>query len=155
MVRAAAMAAWFKLAERDKDAIALAALHDRARGVQKFAVQLVRKHGAYIPFSTVRDLLARSDDPALLLRLVEGKKWDWLESVLSLSIRLGAEEARRLGYDDALGDWLRGNAWYEHPGQQQLQFLLSAPATATLRALLATQPQRLAGVLRQLQQHVS
>lgn len=151
-VRAVSLAAWFKLNERDKDAIALAALHDNARGIRKLAVSLVRKHGAYIPFAVVAPLLAHSDDAALLLRLVESKKWDWLECVVRLCLQRGAGEALRQGGDDAFGDWLRGADWYDTPRQEQVLFLTSAPAIDALRTLLASRPQHLAGVLRRVQQ---
>ncbi|MTV41762.1 hypothetical protein [Duganella radicis] len=151
-VRTAARAAWFKLAEADKDEIALAALHDPAAGAGKFALQLVRKHQAYIPFATIRASLEAGGNATRLLPLVAHKRWNWLECVALLGMQRGVEEAHLLGLGEAVGMWLNSAAWYERPGKEQALFLLSAPVVAFFEHLLLRHPQRLASLLRQLEQ---
>lgn len=142
-VRMAARAAWFKLAEKDKDAIALAAMCDPAAGPRKFATQLVRRQGAYIAFAAIRDALETSDDIAFYLRLAETNKWNWLECLARAGVLHGAEQACRLGLDYALGAWLRSNEWYVYPDKEQLAFLTSKPAATFFNQLLVAHPQRL------------
>jgi hypothetical protein len=142
-VRMAARAAWFKLAEKDKDAIALAAMYDASSGPRKFAAQLVHRQGAFIAFATIRDALEAGGDAASCLRLAETNKWNWLECLARAGLQHGAGQARQLGLDDALGAWLNANEWYAHPDKEQLAFLCSAPAADFFRQLLVTRPQRL------------
>lgn len=142
-VRMAARAAWFKLAEKDKDAIALVAMSDTAKGPRKFAAQLVHRQGAYIAFATIRAGLETSTDVAFYLRLAETNKWNWLECLARAGLQRGADQALQLGLDYALGTWLNSNAWYAHPDKEQLAFLTSAPVATFFSQLLAARPQRL------------
>jgi hypothetical protein len=142
-VRMAARAAWFKLAEKDKDAIALAAMVDTSAGPRKFATRLVHKQGAYIAFAAVRHELETGGDVASCLRLAATNKWNWLECLVRAGLQHGAEHTRQLGLDDALGAWLNTNDWYARPNKEQLAFLRSAPAEDFFRQLLAARPQRL------------
>lgn len=153
-VRLAALTAWFKLMSAEKDEIALAAMQDPATSVRKFAIQLVRRHGAYIPFSVIRSALEAGGDAVHLLQLVAGGKWNWLECVARFGLSRGVGETQRLALDDALGSWLHSANWYEQPGKEQALFLLSGPVTEFFSHLLARQPQRLASLRRHLDQHL-
>lgn len=152
-VRLVARAAWFKLNESEKDDIALAAMHDPAVGVRKLAILLVRKHGAYIPFSTICAALEAGGDAACLLQLVAGSKWNWLECLARFGLARGVDAAHKLGVDDALHTWLCSTQWHEQPGKEQVLFLLSEPVAVFFRQLLERSPQRLALLRRYLDQY--
>lgn len=140
-LRLTAFSAWFKLAEHDKDAIALAAMHDASPRVRKFAVQVVLRHGAYIPFPAILQQLAVSEDVLLVMQLARTNRWNWLECAARVCLQRGVDEARRLGLSEALEGWLSRSQWYE-PDHEQRQFLLSEPVGAAFGQLLL--PQQLA-----------
>lgn len=142
-VRAAALLAWLRLAERDKDAIALAALDDPAPGVRKLAVHLARKYGAYIPFAVILRQLEASDAVSVPLRLAESNKWNWLESVARVCLLRGVEPARGQGLDAAVMRWAATARWHQRPGAEQLRFLTSAPVLAAFTQLLPAPGMRL------------
>jgi hypothetical protein len=148
VLRATALALWFKLAEQDKDQIALAAMDDASPRVRKFAVQLVHRHGAYVPFAVILQRLTVSDDVLFVLRLAEGNKWNWLEGVARVALQRGIEEARRLELHAALLKWMKATDWYVHPAPEQQAFLASAPAMNVFSQLLPAQ--RLAFLRQQL-----
>lgn len=136
-VRQAALAAWLKLSIMDKDVIATAAVMDVAQGVRKFALQAVRKYGAFIPFDQVRATLEASGDARLLLRFAEMNKWNWLECIARFAMQADLADALRIHLFDALQDWLRYSTnRYETPSTEQAIFLLSEPAIAALNKLL-------------------
>lgn len=135
-VRAAALSAWLRLAEPDKDSIALAALEDTARGVRKLAVHLARKYGAYIPFASIVQQLEVNDDVQAPLLLAESNKWNWLECVARICLQRGVAHARCLGLDSALVRWCQAVDWYDRPTAQQQLLLTSAPVAACFARLL-------------------
>lgn len=137
-LRLAALSAWFKLAERDKDAIALVVMHDASPRVRKFAVQLVLRYGAYIPFSAILQQLAVSEDVLLVMQLARTNRWNWLECAARVCLQRGVDEARRLGLVEALAGWLTRSQWYE-PDHEQRQFLLSELVMSVFGQLLSPQ----------------
>ncbi|MRW87192.1 hypothetical protein GJ698_24285 [Pseudoduganella sp. FT26W] len=148
VLRATALALWFKLAEQDKDQIALAAMDDASPRVRKFAVQLVHRHGAYVPFAVILQRLSASDDVLFVLRLAEGNKWHWLEGVARVVLQRGVEEARRLELPAALLTWTKATDWHVNPAPEQHAFLASAPVMNVFSQLLPAQ--RLAFLRQQL-----
>lgn len=135
-VRAATLLAWFRLAEQDKDRIALAALEDSARGVRKLAVQLVRKYGAYVPLASIVQQLEVHEDVRVPLQLAESNKWNWLECVARICLQRGVEQARSMGLDAAIVRWSMAVNWYDRPNAQQQQLLTSTPVVASFTQLL-------------------
>jgi hypothetical protein len=65
-VRLVAFTSWYKVVNAERDQIALLALGDVAPKVRKYAYDLVCKHGAFIAFPVVRDILVERGDLALL-----------------------------------------------------------------------------------------
>ncbi|WGG49389.1 HEAT repeat domain-containing protein [Rugamonas sp. DEMB1] len=140
-VRLAALVAWLRLEEQDKDSIALAAISDAAPRIRRFALQAERKHGAYIPFATIQSSLSEKKDMALLLIFAERKKWIWLECIARESMQRGPEDSITMGLDQSLRAWLRSpGRWYQRPTKEQISFLSSPSAQAALRKLLADEP---------------
>ncbi|MEJ7804603.1 MAG: hypothetical protein WKG03_01610 [Telluria sp.] len=144
-VRAAAYAAWLKLAERDKDTIAAAALDDAAERVRKAAFDMVTTQGAYIAFPAVLSTLMKRQDWQLLLRFGRLEKWNWLEAITRLAP--GDSEPLRQMLATDLQAWLGRASSFTRPTAAQLAFLqqehvLMALGTLAgperdLRALLA------------------
>lgn len=135
-VRLAALTAWFKLAPADKDHIALLALADPAPRVRKFAAELVRRHGAYIPFEEIARQLDAAGDLRLLLRMAESHQWYWLDWIARLGLRLDREHALALGLDVSLHKWLgQTQIWYDNLDKGLAARLRSEPARSSLRAL--------------------
>jgi hypothetical protein len=140
-IRLAALTAWFKLAEHDKDHAASLALIDAAPGVRKYALQLVRKHGAYIPFTTIQSRLEEIGDFELLLLFAESKKWIWLECIARLSQQRSVEESISLRLDRSLKEWMQmAGRWYEQPDAAQSVFLSSELVISSLAKLLGSSP---------------
>jgi hypothetical protein len=137
-LRLTALSAWFKLAERDKDAIALAAMHDASPRVRKFAVQLVLRYGAYIQFSAILQQLAVREDVLLVMLLAKTNRWNWLECAARVCLQRGVDEARRLGLPEALARWLTRSQWYESDHEQR-QFLLSEQVMSAFGQILSPQ----------------
>jgi HEAT repeat protein len=147
-VRAAALLAWFKLVEQDKDAILMEAIQQASPRVLKCAAQLVARHGAYIPLPALLQQLAVSEDVVPLMRLAATNRWNMLECVARVCLQRGVDEARRLKLDSLLAQAFYSNQWYGISDQQQRQFLLSEPVMAALGQLLP--PQQLAFLREQL-----
>jgi hypothetical protein len=147
-LRLTALSAWFKMSERDKDAIALTAMHDASPRVRKFAVQLVLRHGAYIPFSAILQQLAVSEDVVLVMQLAETNRWNWLECAARVCLQRGVEEARRLGLGKAFAKWFASPQWQSNSDHEQRFLLLSEPVISAFGQLLS--PQQLAGLREQL-----
>ena len=142
-IRLAALASWFKLDEHDKDLIASRALADAAPGVRRFALQLTRKHGAYIPIEAIQQRLEEIADVALLLRFAESKKWVWLECIARLSLQRSVEASIKLGLDRSLKEWIQTSGrGYEQPNAEQIVFLSSEIVILRLAELLGNAPSR-------------
>lgn len=137
-VRRAALTAWFKLCAEGKDEIAFTALMDEAPGVRSFALRAVRKHGAYIPFSTVCKRLGEIGDLSLLLLFAQSRVWDGLECIAQEGMRDTEDKERRLQLAEGLRDWLaRAGRRYEVISAGQRAFLTSPAAMQVFRDLLA------------------
>ncbi|MES2103118.1 MAG: hypothetical protein V4634_03805 [Pseudomonadota bacterium] len=136
-IRLAALAAWLKLAESDKDLIAMDALQDEASSIRKFALQAERKHGAYIPFSDIRTNLEHRGDFRLLLLFSESRKWDWLECIARASRQITSDDTLKPHLVSGLRDWLlRAGNMYAAPRPEQLEFLVSEHTISDLHKLL-------------------
>ena len=143
-VRRAAFNSWHKLAPHDRDEIALTVLQDTARGVRKFAYQLVCRYGAYIPFSRIEEILARSGDLQMLLMFAEREKWKWIESLARLSRDLNKVESDALGLEESLARWFAYSARsFVRPSAEQVRFLTSPAALSSLERLMPNGRQRL------------
>ena len=123
-IRAAAATAWFQLAPDAKDAIAARMLDDPSPRLRKFALELVRKHGAYVPFAHARTVLLRHGDDKRLLAFAALDPWNWLETILSLAADLQADPqadpARRQRLQSELWAWLgRSGRVYSAPDAAQ------------------------------------
>jgi len=119
-VRAAAATAWLQLAPDAKDAIAARMLDDPSPRLRKFALELVRKHGAYVPFAHARTVLLRHGDDKRLLAFAALDPWNWLETILSLAAGPQADPARRLWLQSEFEAWLgRSGSVYNRPDAAQ------------------------------------
>lgn len=137
-VRLAAFSAWFKLAPADKDAIALQAMVDAFPGVQKFGMQLVRRHGAFIPYATLQTVLEASGNHALLLDYAALDKWHWLSAIARLASLHMPVRPGRLDLRAQLIQWAaRSNRDATRPQPQERAFLAKPATQATLHGLLA------------------
>jgi hypothetical protein len=136
-IRLAALMAWLKVAEKDKDAIASVALEDVAPAVRKFALQAVSKHGAYIPLAAVRKALEGRGDLKLLLLFSMRNKWAWLESIGQIALQIAPEDVLRPDLHRALREWIwRAGSLYDAPSVEQIAFLTSGPTMSVLSSLL-------------------
>ena len=137
IVRLAALSSWLKLDSGAKDVIATEALKDKSVRVRKFALQMVRKHGAYIPFEHIRATLEETKDYRLLLAFAEGNKWNWLEFIAKIAMERTSTAALKDYLVDDLKRWLRSAGQrYETPTAEQISFLSSAAALSALADLL-------------------
>lgn len=135
-LRVAAYSAWLRIAERDKDLIAAQALADEAPSVTRYALQLVRRYGAFIPFTAVRDSLLPRREYYRLLQFGELEKWNALESIarVALAERHADQMTEELGA--RLANWM-GTAGrsFTRPSADQVQFLLESSTLATLQTI--------------------
>lgn len=139
-VRLAALGAWLKLGGHDKDTIAMAALMDDALGVRKYALRLVRRFGAYLPYRTVKKTLEERGDVRLLLRFSESQKWEWLDCIARLSLQAPPDSTLVPELRAALEKWLRQAArGYETATPEQTRFLSSDGTLSALEKLLPHQ----------------
>ena len=151
LLRLTALSAWFKLDPADKDHIALVALADTAPRVRKFAAELVRRHGAYIPFEAIARQLDAAGDLRLLLRMAESQQWHWLDWIARLGLRLDREQALALGLDVSLQKWLgQTQIWYDNLDSGLAGRLRSEPVRSSLRALTSWPNAALVALEREL-----
>lgn len=137
-VRLAAFGAWFKLAAPDKDAIALQAMVNAFPGVQKFGMQLVQRHGAFIPYATLQALLEASGNHALLLDYAALDKWHWLSAIARLASLDVPVWPGKLELRAQLILWAaRSNRDATRPLAQERAFLAKPATQAILHGLLA------------------
>jgi hypothetical protein len=136
-IRLGALSAWLKLAGHNKDLIAMAALMDDAAGVRKFALRLVRRSGAFIPYRTVEKTLEERGDVLLLLRFAESQKWEWLDCIARVALRTPPDSALVPALSAALERWLGQAArGYETATPEQKDFLSSDDTLSALAKLL-------------------
>lgn len=136
VVRIRAAQAWFRLAPSEKDEVALWAMADPAPELRALAFQLVRKHGAYIPFEHVRLHLQAPEDRALLWWFAELDPWDWLGTAMSLAGSEAAEQEKLSGYLDLDEAWIRWARFSNRkPTGAQRGFLLPLLESGGLRSL--------------------
>lgn len=143
-VRRAAFNSWHKLAPQDRDEIALYALQDTARGVRKFAYQLVCRYGAYIPFSEIEEILSRSGDLQMLLMFAEREKWRWVEYIARLNQDINQPEPDAFNLSESLARWfVFSGRSFERPSEAQARFLTSPAALSSLERLMPNGRQRI------------
>lgn len=138
-VREAALAAWFRLAPGSKDAIALLALRDPAPGPRRFALTLVRRQGAYIPFAEARAILLPLRDYQRLLRLAETDQWQWLETLIELASAADAATDPAMGMTlrTSAQAWQRQTTRYYTAPSPRLTALFDTPAAQHALQMLA------------------
>jgi hypothetical protein len=138
-VREAALAAWFRLAPGSKDAIALLALRDPAPGPRRFALTLVRRQGAYIPFAEARAILLPLQDYRRLLRLAEADQWQWLETLIELASAADAatDPAIGMALRTSAQAWQRQTTRYYTVPSPRLTALFDTPAAQHALQILA------------------
>ncbi len=132
-VRASAYAAWLKLAESEKDTIAAKALGDESERVKKLAMEMVSKHGAFIPFASACALLPRSQDWPRLMRLGGYGRWHAMEAVARIAPM--GDAVRRAQLRVELESALNPDAGDGRPNTAQIAFLRSDEANAVLGML--------------------
>lgn len=132
-VRAAAYAALLKLEGPSKDDIATMALGDSAPSVRKLAMQMVSRHGAFIPLAIACVHLSAPQDWPQLMRLGANGAWDVIEAVARIAPT--ADIGRRMNLRAKLEVWLVTDASDYRPTASQAAFLRSDAASATLSAL--------------------
>lgn len=137
-IRLTAFAAWYKLAEQEKDEIAAMALRDDATRIIKFSLQLVHKRGAFIPVTMIQARLLEKRHVDLLMQFTRHLKWDHLESITRLALACSVEERAALQLEAHLRDWCRlcRRGWYESTKPAQFAFLASHASTQALQRLL-------------------
>ena len=135
-IRRAAFVAWLKLVEGDKDVVALQALGDEVRSIRKFALDMVRRLGAYIPFPSVRTILEDNGDLELLFMFAEHSKWIWLEALADLAIKMSTADALRPLLVQSLRRWCaQSGRMFDSATAQQVNFLISSDAANALELL--------------------
>lgn len=136
-VRRAALMAWIRMSPNEKDDVAFAALMDDALPLRKFALQAVRKHGAYLPFVKVRTRLSELGDLALLLLFTENRVWDGLDCIAQAAMVDVSDAQRKQQLSVALREWIFGMRHrYELPSKSQRAFFLSPATMAVFGDLL-------------------
>jgi hypothetical protein len=135
-VRETALAAWLRLAPDSKDEIALLALSDTVPAVRQFALTVVRKHHAYIPFAQARAILTALHDERRMLRLAEVHPWLWLETLVEVAGKLDATSATMIMCRDSAQAWRRqGGRYYTAPSALQLSRFTTPASLRILQEL--------------------
>ena len=132
-VRSAAYAAWLKLDNASKDEIAAMALGDSAPSVKKLAMQMVSRHGAFIPFAVACVHLSQPQDWPALMRLGANGTWDVIEAVARIAPT--SDIRSRMDLRSKLEAWLVTDASDYRPTASQAAFLRSDAANTALSAL--------------------
>lgn len=136
-IRLAALTAWLKVSEGDKDSIALEALADVAPRVRQFALQTVRKQRAYIPYPAARKILEEKGDFALLLQFSASSKWASLECIARTSLQVALDDLLKPLLAEALRDWIRrAGSLYDVASPEQIEFLTSERTMSAFSNLL-------------------
>ncbi|MCC2961130.1 HEAT repeat domain-containing protein [Massilia sp. IC2-278] len=135
-VRSRAAQAWLRLAPAERDEIALRVLADPAPELRVLLLQLVRKHGAYLPFEAVRMQLQAPADRALLWWFADMNHWDALGTAMWLAEREPDGDAALPSWYPDLADWVRwARMARRKPTDTQRGFLLPLIAHGGLRRL--------------------
>jgi hypothetical protein len=136
-IRLAALSAWAKLDPSAKDTVATEALLDASPRIRKFALQMTRKQGAYIPFESIRSALKARNDDRLLLLFAESNKWNWLECIARMAVECAEEDGFKAHLVEQLDAWCRrAGGSYEQPSAEQRGYLTSEPVRDILTNLL-------------------
>lgn len=150
-VRAAAYAAWFKLAPGEKDEMVLQAFADGSASVRKFARWAMDRHGAYIAFADIYRIFGKSAMTLDLMPITHSHKWNWLEAIAIVARGLPPDAPLRAGLADELRSWIYDAKWSRHrPIGNQAQDLSDAATMAALEGLLAGEDEQLAQLREQV-----
>lgn len=132
-IRLAAFFSWAKLAVNAKDVVAIEALKDISPRIRKFALHMIRREGAYIPFKLIQSTLNKREDVRLLLLFSESNKWDWLESIIKVAADCDQDARIKTYLAVQLKAWCyRANRSYELPNFEQKEFLISETTMSVL-----------------------
>lgn len=135
-IRGAAYLAWLKLVPSEKDEIAHAALSDESRANRKIAASIAVRHGAYVPFERVREILQNRPDASVLLSFARLRKWDWIETLAHLGKEASQESPEWDDLSEELARWLaHAGQSYELPAPAQRARILDREAIAVLEKL--------------------
>lgn len=135
-VRAAAFLGWVKLTPESKDLVADRVLADESPRVQKLAVFLMHRLGAYIPFERVMALAISGQSHRLALRLSMSDKWNWLECIVQIGLNAKDDAELLTVLAGHLDRWLRDEGKsYSAPTAQQVSMLSDKRSTDTLQTL--------------------
>lgn len=135
-IRKVAFLSWLKMAECDKDVIAWEALNDTSSKVRKFSLHVIKKYGAFIPFSSVYKILMEKKHIDLLLNFSKNKKWDWLECITRLAMQINTGNSIEPLLISHLNAWIsQADSIYEIPTPEQFEFLNSEVAKSAVTNL--------------------
>jgi len=135
-VRSRAAQAWLRLAPAEKDEIALRVLADPAPELRALLLQLVRRHGAYLPFEAVRTQLQAPADRALLWWFAGMNHWDALGTAMWLAEHAPDGDAALPTWYPDLADWVPwARMARRKPTDTQRSFLLPLIEHGGLRRL--------------------
>ncbi|HEY0061465.1 MAG TPA: hypothetical protein VGC21_05050, partial [Telluria sp.] len=134
-VRQVACVAWLRLVPAEKDAVARAALADCSPRLNRTALDMVRRQGAYIAFADLRDDLLLRREWRLLLQFAESDPWNWLEAICWIAIVTGIDDAVRPLLTTSLRAWTKSNRAFTWPQPKQQGFITSEGACGIYRAL--------------------
>ncbi len=108
-----------------------------APGVRTFALQTVRRHGAYIALPVIQACLLERDDVGMTLKFVESQRWIWLVCIAQVALARGAQGAHQFALADSLRSWLsESGSWFQDPNGEQFAYLVSSAVTDVLERLL-------------------
>lgn len=136
LVRGAVYQAWLKLVPAAKDDIALAALCDVSLANRKLSAIMAVRHGAFVPFERVQEILDGKPGRTVLLSFARLRKWDWLETLAREGLRAerGSPEWEALA--EELQRWLtHAGQSYERPARAQRGRILAPEIAAVLEQL--------------------
>ena len=136
-VRRVALKVWIKLAPDEKDEVALAALHDPAPSVRRFAFTAVSRYGAYLSTDLVFNTLRRDVDQEAYRSFARLDRWTWLIdlALMAMKAEQGGREWSNLRRE--LEQWQHGSYQYQRPSVEQRRTLAAPAVRSALTGLAA------------------